>query len=126
MWWRSALAGEKPVGAGGELARARQQGLDLRVQLLGDGAAAGARRHVAEAGEEIAHLEQVLVGEQEVAAEPGAVAGVDEAALEQPGERPLVGVEDGAQPVLEIREPAGVARPREVDDRGASPPSSRR
>jgi hypothetical protein len=109
----SALARQQPVAARRELARPREQRLHLAVQRLGL-AAAGVR----EPREEVARLQQVLVREEEVAAEARAGAGEDEPALEQARDRLAVRVEDGAQPRLVIAQPAVVARVVEVDDRG--------
>jgi len=63
------------------------------------------------------------VGKEEVAGQPGAGAGVDEARLVEAGEGALVGAEELAALPLAVDEPALVAREREVDDRCERPPA---
>jgi hypothetical protein len=120
----SALARQEPVAARGELARPHEQGLHLRVERLGLVAPA-ARGELSHAGEEVPRAQEVLVREEEVAAEARPGAGEEHAALEEPRERPPVRLQDGPQPCLVVAQASVVAHLVEVDDCGR-PARSRR
>ena len=83
-----------------------------------EGRLAARRLQLAHAGQEVGHAQQVLVREQQLAAQARPVPGVDEPGLEEARQRLPVDLVDGLATGLELAQPPHVARQREIHHLG--------